>query len=67
MSNTDAISIDFSQLKWFNDSPDAGDPECLCSLCGKLIQEDDVPIRAWPESGKREIRLHWDCFLKVKK
>ncbi|GAH34593.1 unnamed protein product, partial [marine sediment metagenome] len=50
------------------DSPFAGDPDCICSLCGKVISEDDVPIRMWNEHEPiREIRLHWDCFLKVKK
>ncbi len=29
----------------FYDSPDAGDPACLCSRCGKVI--DDAPIRAF--------------------
>jgi hypothetical protein len=30
------------QIKWFDDSPDPGDPACICSLCGELIPE-------WPE------------------
>lgn len=38
--------------KYFYDSPDTGMPECLCSRCNKVIPEDDVPIRAWPEPGE---------------
>lgn len=62
------ITVDFSKLKWFTDSPFAGDPDCICSLCGKIISEDDVPIRMWNEKKPiKEIRLHWNCFLQVKK
>lgn len=65
---SETVKVDFSQLKWFSDSPDAGDPACLCSLCEKIISEDEVPIRMWSQGKvRREIRLHWDCFLKVKK
>lgn len=34
--------------KFFYNSPDTGHPECLCSRCGKLIEEDEIPIRCWP-------------------
>lgn len=35
--------------KVFYDSPNAGDPDCLCSRCLKAIREEDEPIiRAWP-------------------
>lgn len=35
--------------KFFYDSPDAGDANCLCSRCGNQIPEKDSPIiRAWP-------------------
>lgn len=49
------------RLRWFSDSPDAGDPACLCSLCLEPIVEGDLPIRAWSASGKSEIRLHMAC------
>ena len=64
-----SIEVNFSELKWFTDSPDAGDPDCICSLCDKVIPEDDAPIRIWNPSSKpvKEIRLHWDCFKNVKK
>ncbi len=44
----------------FTTSPDAGDPECLCSRCGKPIGEDEVPIRAW--NGNLEYRYHQACL-----
>lgn len=34
----------------FFDSPDAGHPDCRCSRCGEKIGEDEVPIRAWPQT-----------------
>jgi hypothetical protein len=53
-------------IRWFADSPDAGEPNCLCSLCGKLIEEDDSPIRCvvvYPED--REARFHFACYPLV--
>ncbi len=46
----------------FQDSPDAGWPECICSRCGQPIGEDDCPIRAWTEDGKSEWRYHPACL-----
>lgn len=54
---------------WFSDSPDAGDPDCLCSLCGEPIAEGETPIRRYDhKSGEevREARFHVvPCFQKV--
>lgn len=64
----EAMVLDFSKLKWFDDSPFAGDPDCICSYCGEVISEGECPIRIW--NGKKpikEIRLHWGCFLQVRK
>ena len=33
-----------------------------CSRCGEPIDEDTVPIRAWPESGAYEYRFHPECL-----
>jgi len=33
------------KIKWFGDSLD----HCICSLCGKVIKEEDCPIRFWKE------------------
>ncbi len=36
----------------FTDSPDAGEPECICSRCLKPIPYQQVPTRCWPEEGE---------------
>lgn len=46
---------------WYT-SPDAGHPHCLCSRCNKLIKENDVPVRAWPDDGSYEYRFHPECL-----
>jgi hypothetical protein len=33
------------RYRTFEDSPDAGTPECICSLCQQVIALVDVPIR----------------------
>lgn len=60
-------------LAWFNDSPDAGDPRCICSYCSERIEqqaegEDDFlndyegePIRMW-DGANGEMRFHQRCF-----
>ena len=30
---------------FFNDSPDSGEPSCICSRCHKQIEEDEVVLR----------------------
>lgn len=34
------IDFDIDGLRWFDDSPDIGTPECICSACGKMIDND---------------------------
>lgn len=53
-------------ITWFTNSPDAG-PDCICSLCGRPILENEVPIRFWDdESPDLEARLHFDpCYQEV--
>lgn len=48
----------FGDLTWFNDSPDTGDPACVCSLCGKVIEEGEIPLRIFRPSNNTELRLH---------
>lgn len=48
------------RVTWFHDSPDAGDPGCVCSTCGQVIPESDFRIRCWREDG-REARFHLPC------
>jgi hypothetical protein len=59
------MSLPFSVLptdRRFDTSPDAGDPECLCSRCGKPIEERALPIRAWPPNAEYEYRFHPKCL-----
>lgn len=53
------------KIKWFDLSPDAGDPSCLCSLCGELIGEEEMPIRAFDADKGLEARFHIKCFGTV--
>ena len=53
------------KIKWFELSPDAGDPSCLCSLCEQLIGEEEVPIRAFDTEKNLEARFHINCFGTV--
>lgn len=55
------LSIDPNELAWFEDSPDAGWPECICSYCGGQIKEEEIPIRLFRESDKTEARLCENC------
>ena len=60
----------YSSLIWFKDSPDTGDPRCLCSFCGKVIESDedsDEPtmLRVFRQIDNTELRLHWSCAEKV--
>jgi len=49
----------------FPDSPDVGEPDCLCSRCGEMIA--DVAIRAWSvhedtNVAEVEYRYHPACL-----
>lgn len=54
----------FHLLTWFEDSPNAGDPGCICSLCKKLIEEVETPLRMIRERDNHELRLHRHCAEK---
>lgn len=54
----------FHLLTWFVDSPNAGDPGCICSLCGEVIEEVDTPLRLFRERDNYELRLHKGCAEK---
>jgi len=63
------LHIVLDDLAWFETSPDAGDPYCICSYCGFVIPEDDVPFRLFqkpnpqePGSKMLEARLHNACL-----
>lgn len=63
----DFISDPF--LTVWPDSPDAGDKDCICSLCLRMIDDAQVPIRIpavrFYAGGIRkpaEMRFHILCF-----
>lgn len=47
------------------DSPDAGDPVCLCSRCSQSIPDGIGIIRIWPDQGEGEYRYHPACLGAV--
>ncbi len=52
-------------LKWFKDSPDTGDPACVCSYCAEVIKDDgEIPLRVFREDNT-ELRLHMFCARQV--
>lgn len=53
------------KIKWFGESPDAGEPNCHCSYCGDLISEEEVPIRFFNTIEMTEARFHEVCFLLI--
>ena len=47
----------------FQDSPDAGHPDCICSRCGQPIPEDQCPLRVFMDEGRAgEYRFCESCF-----
>jgi len=63
------LQIRCEELAWFETSPNAGDPDCICSYCSFVIPETDIPIRLYHnckhpdcELKNKEARLHPACF-----
>ena len=56
------IAIDKEDLAWFEDSPDTGDEACICSYCGNVISEFEIPLRLFKEEEKTEARLCENCM-----
>jgi NAD-dependent SIR2 family protein deacetylase len=55
----------------FQDSPYAGEPECKCSRCGKMIEEEECPLRMWTtneqgvmDDSSQEYRYCEECQKK---
>lgn len=49
------------KLKFWPDSPDAGDDLCICSYCEEVI--DAAPVtRFFDRGNKTEARLHLECI-----
>lgn len=53
-------------VEWFSDSPGAGHPDCICSYCGLVINEEQAPpIRLFEDENNLEARFHLNCWMKV--
>ena len=50
--------------KKFYDSPDTGWPECICSRCGNMIKELEMPLHLWPDGENSEYRFCEACQEK---
>lgn len=57
-----ALIQEMTKILKFHISPDVGMPDCICSLCRKVISEDEVPIRLF--GLKWELRFHYECYIE---
>ena len=57
-----AWSIANNELPFYEGSPDAGDPACICSYCGRQITAGQVPLHIHSKDHKTEARLCDDCY-----
>ena len=48
-------------LAWFDNLPDAGEPDCICSYCGGQIEENTPALRIWDKVKGLEARLCEIC------
>lgn len=56
------MSTPLKQITWFANSPQAGDPTCICSWCYQPIGEHDAPIiRLFDSDAGTEARFHRRC------
>lgn len=56
------LTIDVDDLAWFEDSPDTGDPACICSHCGNIVEEYETVLRLLKASEGTEARLCETCL-----
>jgi hypothetical protein len=74
------MSLTFSSIEWFDDSPHEGTPECVCSWCRQMIgtpQEEwpededwegpELAVRMWKGKGEgcKEARFHDRCLRDI--
>jgi len=62
---TVAEAIWLDQLAWFEDSPDAGDPACICSYCGNIIGAQELCFRLHNRAEGLEARLCDNCLRQL--
>lgn len=68
---TEKIEHDYAKHPeewWFKDSPDAGHPDCICSICRRQIPNAENCFRMWEEEegDTLEARFHEHCFEEVR-
>ena len=53
---------------WFDEAPDVGDPDCICSICRREISQAENPLRMYQGEGEEtvEARFHEHCFEKIR-
>lgn len=52
-------------LRWFDDSPEEGDPACICSHCEQVIADHEIALRVFHGRKNIELRLHMNCAKQV--
>lgn len=62
-----ALSIAKIELAYFDNSPDAGTQDCICSYCGFMIGENEIPWRLFRKSDNTEARLCENCLCMLSK
>lgn len=68
MASPFQLQVPINALTWFDDSPDAGDPDCFCSWCRLPIGEREHPIRLFREISPKDVleaRFHDACCKPV--
>ena len=59
------LNISFDELSWFNESPDTGDPACVCSYCDLPVPFGEPCLRIANVLTGKEARLCEPCWQIV--
>ena len=59
------LNVSFDELAWYDDSPDTGDPACVCSYCDLPIPARDMCLRINNCDTGKEARLCEPCWQTV--
>ena len=60
------LQICCGDLAWFETSPPAGDPDCICSYCGFVILETQIPMRLYHTGKHPGCDMEADCRLEAR-
>ncbi len=67
---SDAFDV-CSHCLWFAESPDTGHPDCICSLCREVIDQEEMPLRLFARAENADLesaleaRFHMACAEKA--